>query len=502
MNRTDPLSDPEVAAEGRAFDSIKNYVTRLGVVGEDPAMAARPTMDGRLSPPELDALYAKNDLARRIVDEIVEDALRGGFEIRDFDSNEMLFEVRPETDDSNKEVSEDNDADEGPDILAALDRACKDARLYGGAHILLIADDTSALDQPLDFSDPAEILNLILLDRWEATPVTYESDPRNRRFTKPNTYSVTPATNGAPALSLAETHHSRMLRFDGAELPRRLRLWNDDYHDSVLQPVWDALRNFTSTEQAIGTIVQRFETASIKIAGLSEALSVPDGDDLVQKRMDIAHKSLALLNAMLLDADGGEEYTRSFATVTGLDTIWDRLAHSVAKAARMPMTQLFGLSPSGLSTDDEAGKANWRKQVASYQAKQLRPALERYFRLLNDGNRVKVIFPPLDESTALEEAEIKKLHAEADHIRIEDGIIDRLEVRQDLIERGDIVDRSGMEPEDPVEKQIRFAEAQNGLQNGEDPDETGNEDPEEDEDPDETGNEAPETDEEDDDEPT
>lgn len=455
-------------------DSIANYLTRLGVYGEDPGTTGRPSIAGRLNSWELDALYLKNDLARRIVDELVEDAIRGGFKVRDWTTNELVFEAAPrpdDDDDSDDDSDDDQDTatdalhneeaeDDDPlDIPQILDEACKTGRLYGGSHVLIVNDDGD-LEAPLDPANAGTIYNLIVLDRWEAQPVSYVTDPRDKRFARPEIFYICPAHNGGAPVAQPRVHHTRMLRFDGNKLPRRLRIENDDYNDSVLQVVWDVLRNFNSTEQAIATIVQRFETVSIEIAGLNEALtSADDGHDLIQQRMDLIHRSLSMLNAALLDADSGEKYNRQYATVTGLDTIWDRLAHSVAKAARMPMTQLFGMSPSGLSTDDEAGRANWRKQVASYQKDQLRPRLEYLFRLMNGGKRVYVEFPPLDESTAMEAAEIEKLNAETEQIRITLGVQSREEVRRDLIDAGKLVDRPGMEPEDPAEKALEIAKA-------------------------------------------
>jgi hypothetical protein len=475
-------------------DSIANYLTRQGVYGVDPGTTSRPSLTGRLSERDIQCLYLSEDLARRIVDEIVDDAIRGGFRARDWRTNEMVYEAQPRPEHSADEEDPDFGPEDEPlDIPGVLDEVCKAARLYGTAHALIVNGD-SDMSTPLDPQNAGEIFNLIALDRWECTPETYVVDPRNKRFARPETFYVTPTNNGGTVFQSPRVHYSRLIRFDGNKLPRRMRLENDDSNDSVLQVVWDALRRFLDTETAIATIVQRFETASIKIGGLNEALTSDDeGHDLIQQRMDLIHRSMSMLNAALLDADAGEEYQRAYASVTGLDTIWDRLAHSVAKAAKMPMTQLFGMSPSGLSTDDEAGRANWRKQVASYQKDQLRPRLEYLFSILNGGQRVYVEFPPLDESTAKEAAEIDKMRAETEQIRIGTGVQSREEVREDLKDEGKIVDRPDMEPEDPAEKALEIAKATAAPAEGEEGEEgeNGKESPENKDETAISGKEAP-----------
>jgi phage-related protein (TIGR01555 family) len=212
-----------------------------------------------------------------------------------------------------------------------------------------------------------------------------------------------------------------------------------------LQPVWEALRNFVQTEGAIANIVQRFETATISIEGLADTIDDEEGQELLRKRMHLLQRSMSMVNAALIDKDAGEEYTRKFASVNGLDTIWDRLAHSVAKAAKMPMTQLFGMSPSGLATDDKSGRANWRKQVRAYQNDYVRPALKRYYRLLT-GEPVRVKFSPLDEATAAEEAQIAKTRAEARALAYDRGVIRDKEWRRKLVEEG-IIENAEFNPD-------------------------------------------------------
>lgn len=386
-------------------DSIANYLTRIGT-NDDPVMNARPELGTRLTQGELEALYLTNDLAIRIIEELVDDALRGGFTVMSEDGNTPIVAPRKHK------------------FLERLERVAKDGRAYGEAALILIPASGADLWVPAEPGE--EIASLIEVDRFELEPRTWNEDMLSEHFNEPELYQISPRTRGvAKGLGSPLVHRSRVILLPGQRLGRRLREeTNEGHHDSVLQAVWGALSRFIQTEQGIATTVARFEQSTMSIAGLAAVLSSPAGGEMVAKRLDLINRSLSALNAALIDADAGEKYERKFATVTGLDTLWDRLAHSVAKAARMPMTQLFGMSPSGLSTDDESGRANWRKQVASYRDKILGPAIEMYYEHLNGGAPVEIRWSAIEETTPSQEAEIASKRANARQIYAAHGLLE------------------------------------------------------------------------------
>lgn len=423
----------------RADSVLENQQSGLGT-SEDAAIAARPVLKGRLTDYELDVLYMQDDLARRIVEEIVDDAFRQGFEVKTLDEE-------------NPEIVEEP---EHLDIVTALREAGYAARRTGTGAVALIFDQNT--DSELE-PDAGEPVALLVLDRGEIDPSEFDPNPKSANFARPLRYHVSPNNNsGATLDGSPEFHHTRILRLKGAPLPGRLRHLSNDWDDSVLQAVWPSLRNFKQTEDAIANIIQRFEVATYSITGLADILDGESGSAKILQRLQLLQQTVSMVRAVVIDKDAGEEYSRAFSAVNGLDTLWDRLAHSVAKAARMPMTQLFGMSPSGLATDDQSGRANWRKQVASYQDTVLTPLLERYFRLLNGGKPVQIIWNPLDEATAKEEAEISKLRAETRDLYVGMGAATPEEFRpamqkEGLIEAADNPDFEA-EPEMPLDGEL------------------------------------------------
>lgn len=406
-------------------DSLVNAASGLGTY-EDAAVHARPTIEHRLSDLELEMLYLQSDLSRRIVEELVDDTIRQGWKVLDaVDEKEIVEEP------------------EHLDIREALKEAWYNARLRGGGAVAMISK-TPDLSKPMKDSD--QIVSLIALDIDECQPAVWNSDPFSARFTKPELYTVSPSNVDYSLHVIApQFHHTRLLTLNGATLPTRFKRSNNGWGDSIMQSCWAPVRNFEQSEAAMANIIQRFEVATYSIAGLADILDDDDGREAILARMKLIQQTISMVRAAVVDKDAGEEYSRQFSTVNGLDTLWDRLAHSVAKSARMPMTKLFGMSPSGLATDDESGRAHWRQQIAAGQ-EQIRPLLEQYYRHCNGGKEVIIRFQPQDEATAREEAEISKMKAETREMYISMGAARPEEFRPKMVEEGEIANVD-MEPD-------------------------------------------------------
>ena len=395
-------------------DSIANAVTNIGS-NSDPTVYGRPTLDGRLKVDELEALYLQNDVAARIVEEVVDDALSPCLPPLQYAGTDEAVKL------NQQQIQYLSDQ---------IREAAINARLYGGGHIMLVVDDGKTLDQPLDWEQLPKLLGTFTLDRHEATPMAWGEDPARPDFLDVTHYQITPTHSGAATRFYPRVHASRLLTFKGRRLTRKLRRFNADYDDSVLQTVWNAIRNFFQSEQAIVNVINRFEVATLSIAGLSDVQTEEDGTRLLQERMALLHKTLSILQLAMIDADAGESYERRFATVTGLDTLWDRLASSVAKAARMSKTQLFGDSASGIRGDDEAGGKGWRKQVQEYRETELTTNVLKLVTIFLGREVVQAGDWGFAESPKpVDVARIQQIRAETARILVSTGIVSPDEAR-------------------------------------------------------------------------
>jgi phage-related protein (TIGR01555 family) len=421
-------------------DSISNFVNGLGTE-DDATQGGRPTLCGRLTDRELVALYVMDDLAARIVEGLPEAANQGGWRVLD-KATKAIVDL-PE---------------EAPEIGEAQLEAAIWGRLYGGGAVFLLPDNPQQdLSKPREAAEP--IKRLLTFDRLELTASRWQDDAFEEGFGEPSHYDVSPqrVSVGSAARQLRGVHRSWFLIYGGAKLPRELARSSDGFDDSVLQRVWASLRRFVQTEQAIANIVQRFETATFKIAGLAAAFGSPEGERLVTERMRLLARSQSIVNAALVDADGGESFERTFANVAGLDALWDRLAHSVAKAAGEPMTQLFGMAPGGLSSDDKIGKANYRKRVALYQDRYFKKNLQTFYKTYNEGRPVEIEFLPIDESTPEEDQLNNESLARMISVIVGAGVMSADEAR-DLLREKRLIQNDDPAPEQ-TPKEAREANA-------------------------------------------
>lgn len=416
--RLDGLREALGSMERR--DSIANYLSNLGVPGVDSATTGRPSMATRLEPHELEILYVNNDLGGIIVDGIVDEAFREGYRVAVDGDDENVDPCAEWT----KELYI-------PETVAS---AAKWGRLYGGGFVLMVIDDGLDPSAPIEYDRIRRVSNLIDLDRYEVSPATWETDVTVPGYGEPSMYQVLPQSQGGTAAGLPSNlvHASRLLRFGGARLPRRLRAANGGHDDSVLQRPWDTIRRFCETEQATARIVQSFEITTLSIAGLSNIMQHEDGAALIDARMAMLAKGLSIINTYLLDADGGEQLTKTSSSVAGLAEIRQGFAESVAKAARYPMTILFGSAPAGLNTDGESGIQTWHKSTRVYQEKDLAPEIEKLYRVLfrakegptggvePDGWRLEWL--ALDEPSEQTTAELRHKVAETDAIYLDRGV--------------------------------------------------------------------------------
>ena len=408
----------------RRADSIINSLSGLGG-GYDKGTTARPdTSRIPLNFQELTVLYRHNGYAQRFIDIIPAEVTRKGWRIRD-DS--------PDIDPMDAETRR----------LCIPERAREAltwGRLYGGGYLLIVTDEVAEpgtkshdlLRQPLDLSRVRAVRNLVVLDPSECQPYVYEGHLTSPRFREPAIWLVSP-NSGSGTQAMAggqQVHHSRILVFPGRRLPSSIRYSNRGIDDSVLESVWDAIRNKTSVDQAAASICQELKLNVMKIEGLAN-MSTSDQADTFEMRMKVLARTKSLLNMVLMGE--GETFESLATPMSGFDQLDANAKEALSAATGMPITLLFGEAPSGLNTDGESHRTLWGNVVAGVQHGVLRDPLTQLYTVLyaaKDGPTKgeapaswNVEFLPLDELTETEQAALEKTHAETDAIRVSTGIL-------------------------------------------------------------------------------
>lgn len=424
-----PAPSPSMLGKAvrKRLDTIRNSI--LGF-GEDKVSASRPDIYRiPLAFPELTAAWRYGGLARRFVEAIPNDATRKGWH--------LTAEGKPlaEMDEENKRL----------DIFSEVADADKWGRLYGGAWILIVttddmsltpfedAEDKSAwLQRPLDLRRVKTLDNLVVLDADDVTPLLYDGDFRSPGFRQPLTYRIHASAGGPTrkALMGEVVHASRMVYFPGAKLPALERQRNRGIDDSVLEAVWDQIRNSETTSHALAAIASELKITAVRC----DTAGMGVGDeaeffDLRMRRMAL-HKSI--LNSVLLAKD--EEYQHHPGTVGGMGELTATMRQDLQAVTGMPEQLWLGNAPGGLSTDGESHRNLWANVISSYQTVKYLSCLVQIYEVVfaaREGpfrgitpEAWEVVFNPLDEPTQAGIADQRKVVAETDNLYVMMGALD------------------------------------------------------------------------------
>jgi uncharacterized protein len=417
-----PSPAPAVEARADASDgsarymgSIYNSMTGYGGQG-DKGTAARPnTYRQGLQLDELEALYNYNGYAARVVNQLPDDGTRKGWVVKDDDG-----ESDPLADEYQR-----------LGVFAKFADAWRWARLYGGAGILIVTDDAEEdKRKPLRVEALREIKNLAVLDAWEISPASYETNPEDPQYRQVATWYVQPS--GRSANITAEVHASRLLYFWGRKLSPSQR-WSSQsgLDQSILDLYWDAVRNLTSVDQGGASIAQQFMVGVLKMLNLGAKQAGDQRANFIE-RIALLAKTMSALNMVVLAPE--EDYATQSTSLSGWGELSAQARLALAAVEGMPQTLLFGETPGGLSTDGESHRKIWASIVSAGQAFCIRPQATYLTELIyaqTDGptkgqapDKWTLEFLPLDEPTRKEQADTEKVHAETDVLRINAGVVD------------------------------------------------------------------------------
>jgi phage-related protein (TIGR01555 family) len=437
------------ATRPAAADGFVNLAAGLGGP-RDKRSVGGYAVPIRLDQQTLENIYAGGGIAGKIVDTPAGDMTRAGW-TRSWDDADKDPNVMRQVDNAEKKTQ----------LQSRAHQALKWGGLYGGC--LLVAMMRGAnMAEPLKLESVKKnsLLRFQVLDRWRVTPSSrIDDNPESPGFGLPLFYTM--------AESSVVIHNSRVARFIGRDAPYwRLRA-ESFWGDSILQRVWDAIRNFDGTEAAIASLVLEANVDVVAMEGLREMLAETDGEAKVRSRLMAAHTIKSILNTLVIDGGkdgtGGDKFQQKTITFSGLPQVREGLMTTLAGIAEMPVTLLFGKSPGGLNSTGDNEISNYDDHVASRQREDLGPQLDWADEILVRSTlgympeNYERKFNPLRQMTEKERADIEKLQADRDHIYLVDGVITEHLVARELKARGtyltmtdedvELAEEASLEPE-------------------------------------------------------
>jgi phage-related protein (TIGR01555 family) len=458
-----------IVFQKKTFDSFVNFVAKLGIQADNLSSGGHYAFGPFLSRnrQELEASYRSSWIVGQVIDALAEDMTRDGFD--------LVCDMDP------GKLSDLSAAIDTMSINHALCSTIKWARLFGGALAIMLIDGQNP-ETPLkpETVRPDQFKGLLVLDRWLVNPpmgkTIQEFGPD---FGMPMFYDVIGDLSTLPNIHV---HHSRVIRFDGIELPYMQRRWENGWGESVIERMHDRLIAFDSVTQGTAQLIYKAYLRGVGVKGLREALSVGGKvEEAVIKQFDYMRQLQSNEGITLLDSN--DTFWTHQYTFSGLPECIIQFGQQISGATGIPLVRLFGMSPAGMNSTGESDIRTYYDNVKRLQETHLKPQLmKKLFPVLFRSvlktempKEFKVTFKPLWQSTDKEKADLGKTVADAVDVLYNSGLIGRktalLELKQTSQQTGmftNISDETIEEADDEVkEAEMNFGNGVQGFQSNE-----------------------------------
>lgn len=398
------------------LDGWQNLLTGMGIENRDKNVSTQFARTMFLDENTLTFMYREDGLARRIIDLPVNEMVREWFTVEGDSDGEILQKLKS---------------------LHAKERirsGLKWASLYGGSLGVIGIDDGGDLEQPLNQNNIRDIHFIHIFDRWRVKWSTLDqyNDPEHPKFGEPEFYNISPIhAISAPF----RVHETRTIRFDGAEIPLRVRHGNSGWYDSDLQRLYNRIRSMGNIYGGVENIVNEFVISTLQIDNLQDMIA-NGKEDLIKKRLNLIDLSKHIINTVLLDKE--EKFEKKASTVTGLSKLMQDFVLALSAESGIPVTVLMGQSPKGLQATGESDIRIWYDNIAAMQEEKILSQLEYLVWLCQlskngafKGKEIEnwsINFNPLWQPTQKEIAETRLNTAKTDEIYVNTGVVQPSEV--------------------------------------------------------------------------
>jgi phage-related protein (TIGR01555 family) len=419
-----------------------NQQTGMGMPLRDSALHTRVGMGDRLSELELRRLYRYDWLVGRIIDIPASDMTRAGFRLTIHDGTV-------------EDVKRVMSAYKRIKARKAFKQAYKWASLFGGSAIVIKTNGDDDLEKPIVPKRLRSIDKLVVLDRHQITP-----DPEDWNLLEPEYYRLVQdadlyTAKGEQLRYGKRIHHSRVLRFDGVELPTTDRRYNEGWGDSKLNRIGEVLKRYRTVGSSILAAIQSFSILGVEMRGLSGLVAAGKTPQIKEYLQEVS-RSLSLYGVLLTDAERAtsEFKGRNLGSVEGLFSTVFR--DELTACTGLPFIKLWGeMGRAGLSDDGGAESRHYAETIRSQQEDNLYDndrTLLSWLMQIELGNEpdswdleYNSLFS-LDEET---EAKIKKLEADTYEVLIRSGAATPDEVRKVIGSDQDLESAIVLEDEEP-----------------------------------------------------
>lgn len=367
-------SQSEVLNKLYTMDAFQNQMARLGFgqpnlnEGADYPLT-RMSQNYNL----FTSLYRSSWIVRKIVDVFPSDMVKNWIK---FNSS-----LDP------KKISKINSVIRKTKTKEKIKEGLRWARLYGGAAGLILIDGDEDLSEPLDYDTIMldDYKGLLIFDRWNGIypDIELEDDISDEEYGYPKYYSISLSeANSNLMLSynkqdLVKVHHSRIVRFNGRDLPLWERQAEMFWGESEIEIVFEELKKRDNTSANIASLIFLANIRVLKMNDLGQLLgaSTQKAQENLYKVLQAQNQLMSNMGIYVMDKDddfGSEQY--SFG---GLNDIYESFMLDIAGACEMPVTKLFGREPAGFNSTGESDLTQYYDTLEEKQETYLQPIIDK-----------------------------------------------------------------------------------------------------------------------------
>ena len=376
----------------RIDNALRDFTSALGPeISQTSAMAynKRYSMIS-LNRALLSSTYTEEGIIQVLIEQPVDDAFRGGITItcEELDADD---------------IKALQDEIENMEIIKTYSQALKWMRLFGGSGIIINCGQ--------DLKKPFNIERIN-----EKTPLTFHAVDRWELSYSPDGFGMidqlyNPTTDHPYNYYGHVIEKSNVIKLMGKEAPSLLRGQFMGWGMSELEKVVRSFNQYLKHQNVTFELLDEAKVDVFSITGFNSAISTKHGAQKTAERIQMASQIKNYQNALVIDSEDKHEAKQ--IAFSGLAEILTQIRIGLACDLRMPMTKLFGISPSGLNASGEEEIENYNSMVETEIRTKVKSGMKMMLNVLcqklfqHVPEKISFEFKPLREQSAQQMSMIK-----------------------------------------------------------------------------------------------
>ncbi len=356
-------------AKGATLDSFQNFAAKLGIGTDNLTSAStygfNPITRLRVL---LEWIHRGSWLGGVAVDLVADDMTRAGVDLKGTLEPDVIEEL--------------HELSLVLGIWKSLNSAIKWGRLYGGAlAVYMIDGQDPSTPLRVERVGKNQFRGLLVLDRWMVEPSLENLVTTfGPNLGQPKFYRV---VADAPALPRMTIHHSRVIRFEGNDLPYYQKLAENLWGESVLERLYDRMVAFDSATTGASQLVYKSYLRHLKIENLREiASSGGIMEENLVKYVNFMRRYQGIEGVTMIDSKDEFGEGGAKTAMTGVGDIIDKLGEQLSGALQIPLVRLFGQSPGGLNASGESDLRTYYDGIHQKQSRDLKSPVTDIYRMI------------------------------------------------------------------------------------------------------------------------